>query len=1215
MEDARQEFPPEESTADCAMTQPDTDSGYGGSSNASLETNDDHLDPEVGSAVSSSRSDPQPPSDTGTIQPQPQPIRIRPISKPIDRETARQANDVIEQMSLLLREHMVKSRRYKYLSRPKRNPPSMSIRPIMLGTTEEDAKTCLVIFCTDSHGAHDRIRDFLRKSFVKELYQPQDSSEPSFDVHVVGASPRTQAGVAVGIPIDNSRPDTSTCTLCGTSIYFVQEKSQQKQFATMGGILRLEFPDGTNDLYGLTAEHGAIDPGDPDDSDASVSDGGSGYDDSSSGPASPTAMVQIDFDLEPCLDVPTRDDQEMQSEFDDLGPVMARVEISALENIQNGAFRDWALFPLPTKDLEPKPNMLQLQGQQPKALKMPEGVTDMSESRTVQIITGSGLKRATLAPCLSRVLLKPGTSFVWAFTVELQANSDIRLGDSGSWVVDPLTLEVYGHLVATDVLLGAYVIPLVDIIEDIRSRFSKASIQFPSGPFLHSRDEAAMKPSLAPGSAVSWEDFDLTITSAYDQNVYGSNSMAQASTIDGTEPPASVFSQPISIATAASSSIDPWGDVFKFGASETLAGWTGLPLDSMAGPIQRGSRHARWKTSSMRKMARLYTYTTLSLAKILEVIHNDPADPMPGLESANKKIHTLLDKQPRWIHPQDRDDMRARLRELAKSPFRQKHKHHKSNPNVNGASPRNVSRQSTDQKSEHHPPFQPSQRSTARPPKSSITLILSDYSPDYVNDVEMLMSRYSLEETLDADADSSGGVSARDNWLHDPSSPAAKCSETTVPGDFLRLDELLFGHEFCGQELNHGSSLYRVRDEVSPDDWVTTMGPTPKATDILTPVIAIPASAFSLADSFGNTMLHLLAARDTTKTHLLRAVSRAPESILIAANTANQTFLHVLGTFWFENVTSQHALLPILLGWLSRRSFDIYARDIYGRNFFHICQANLRDKSTMERIIMPFGRGNFAYRDAFGVIPTGLNDYPRPPFEQKTEPSPGNTPLTRLLSELRAAISDPLLEDSSGRNGLHLLADAILSEDTIRDNPRASVGKDGRSRLHRSANYRRPQTNSSFQMLSLRKSVMEELLRAGVDPNHYNNDGNTVLMAFAARLPEDDDYRLPCQIIEALVKAGARVNARNRRGETALHIAVRTGHKLVTKALVEAGANVYARDVEGRSVLDVADTTALQSKDVKDYAHAEAARAWLSGLQARAVQNPTVKQEWGAGRR
>ncbi|KAM5354437.1 hypothetical protein ACJ41O_001086 [Fusarium nematophilum] len=177
------------------------------------------------------------------------------------------------------------------------------------------------------------------------------------------------------------------------------------------------------------------------------------------------------------------------------------------------------------------------------------------------------------------------------------------------------------------------------------------------------------------------------------------------------------------------------------------------------------------------------------------------------------------------------------------------------------------------------------------------------------------------------------------------------------------------------------------------------------------------------------------------------------------------------------------------------------------------------------------------------------------------------------------------------------------------DNSGASVGEDGSSKLSRSD--RRPQTDSSFQKLSLRKSLLDGLLEAGVDTNHYNNDGNTVLMAFAARLPEDDDYKLPCQIIDTLVGAGAGVNARNRLGETALHIAVRTGHKLVTRTLVEAGANVHARDGEGRSVLDVADIKALHSKNVKEYAHVEAARAWLSGLNARAVQNPTVKQEWG----
>lgn len=586
-------------------------------------------------------------------------------------------------------------------------------------------------------------------------------------------------------------------------------------------------------------------------------------------------------------------------------------------------------------------------------------------------------------------------------------------------------------------------------------------------------------------------------------------------------------------------------------------------------------------------------------------------------------MNALLDKQPRWLHPRTEEDMGIRLRELAKSPFRRKQARHKSSSDVKTASARNVSGQeaigvvSTDQGSEHRLPFEPSQRSTAHPPKSPIMRMLSDYSLDYVKNVDMLMSRYSLEGAFDPGTDfSDKTLSTRDNWLHDASAPTAELCETIAPGDFLRLDELLLVHKLCGQGLDrhdHRSCLCRVRDEVTTDDWVTASGLTLKATNILTSsTIGMPASAFSLTDSFGNTALHLLAARDATKECLIQAVARVPDSTLMATNTADQTFLHVLGTFWFEEINSQGALLPRLLFQLSRRNFNIRARDIYGRNFFHICQAHLPDKSAMEDLLATFGQGDFACRDAFGMIPTGLQDHPIPLLEQETEQSPSNSLLAshaQILSGVHAATLNPSLEDSHNRNGLHLLADAILSQDMLLDNFGASDGEGGRSTLsHRN---RRLETDSSLPKLSLRLSLMEGLLGAGVNPNHYNGDGNTVLMAFAARLPEDDDYQLPGRIIHTLVKGGADVNARNRLGETALHIAVRTGHKLVTRALVEAGANVYARDGEGRSVLDIADITALHAKDVKDYAHAEAARAWLSGRQVCAVQNPTVKQEWG----
>ncbi|KAG7126412.1 Acyl-CoA-binding domain-containing protein 2 like [Verticillium longisporum] len=118
-------------------------------------------------------------------------------------------------------------------------------------------------------------------------------------------------------------------------------------------------------------------------------------------------------------------------------------------------------------------------------------------------------------------------------------------------------------------------------------------------------------------------------------------------------------------------------------------------------------------------------------------------------------------------------------------------------------------------------------------------------------------------------------------------------------------------------------------------------------------------------------------------------------------------------------------------------------------------------------------------------------------------------------------------------------------------------------------------------------------------------------MAFVARLPEDGDHKGPVVILEKLIDNGARIEARNRQGETALHVAVRCGRKLAVRTLVKRGASVHARNAAGRSVLDVADSRMFWSRNQeKEYSHYEACRAWLSGEEARAVQQPTVAQEW-----
>lgn len=75
-----------------------------------------------------------------------------------------------------------------------------------------------------------------------------------------------------------------------------------------------------------------------------------------------------------------------------------------------------------------------------------------------------------------------------------------------------------------------------------------------------------------------------------------------------------------------------------------------------------------------------------------------------------------------------------------------------------------------------------------------------------------------------------------------------------------------------------------------------------------------------------------------------------------------------------------------------------------------------------------------------------------------------------------------------------------------------------------------------------------ELIKRGMDVNTVDRSGNTLLVqAIRGDLPELFDY---------LLKHRARVNTRNKNGETALSIAAYTGKFDYVKRLIDAGAEV-----------------------------------------------------------
>jgi len=81
----------------------------------------------------------------------------------------------------------------------------------------------------------------------------------------------------------------------------------------------------------------------------------------------------------------------------------------------------------------------------------------------------------------------------------------------------------------------------------------------------------------------------------------------------------------------------------------------------------------------------------------------------------------------------------------------------------------------------------------------------------------------------------------------------------------------------------------------------------------------------------------------------------------------------------------------------------------------------------------------------------------------------------------------------------------------------------------------------------------------------------TLLIAFITHLPDtaDDKNKTLQAIFETLIRGRARLEMRNREGETALMVAARLGRKIALVVLLEHGARVEVTDGRGRGVLEV----------------------------------------------
>ncbi|KAK3396723.1 hypothetical protein B0T20DRAFT_356640 [Sordaria brevicollis] len=624
----------------------------------------------------------------------------------------------------------------------------------------------------------------------------------------------------------------------------------------------------------------------------------------------------------------------------------------------------------------------------------------------------------------------------------------------------------------------------------------------------------------------------------------------------------------------------------------------------------RIGRPPQWTVSRSRKLARLYVYTTLSIGRIIKVLEDDLFAPRKN--SAQKTVHKMLDNDPRYLRPESRVEMDQRIDCLSRSTIRKR----------------------------------ASGRVSGRPQPRDLQRRISDCSTLYAEKVCSLLDNFTIASGSDLQE-----LQHHSSWV-ESSEPLEIGFDTfdvspapglAVPGDFLTAHT-----NNCAEVpvSGHGSGTCwcaivaeTTREEGS---WLT---PTGEIREEVGDLVSNPSPELGCQE------------------HLFRLVPYAGDALGLT-NTAGQTFLHVLNAEWFTNIPSALSSLRRLLDVVRHFDQDIFhIADVYGRTFFHRAASLVADREVLADILTYCNVAVPLCRDAFGldpvanvqpaptILPPGTPIYSSPISYSPTElPNRSSTPSrlpspslstagipspadegpflayhARLIRIIHSAYSNPLAEDSEGRNGLHCLAEAIINQQSM-DEQRSAISSTSSSRPQKRS--RHSSLSSEFTPIHVMQSMspgptshpspvtsvfnvvvpekenplpsrlrhLHSLLHpsssssssssgpsasgsgpgsssAGVNPNAYDKSGTTPLMAFIQHIPDHDDdkSRTLQSILETLIRGGANIEARNRRGETPLLMAARLGRKTALSVLLEQGANVAARDKWGRGVLEVLD--------------------------------------------
>ncbi|KAK3361736.1 hypothetical protein B0T24DRAFT_671373 [Lasiosphaeria ovina] len=382
--------------------------------------------------------------------------------------------EIVPELERLLQKHMQKGTSFfPSSSRAKtRKQTATSMRLMTIGDTLANSKPSIVIFVCGQQTSN--LDALFSQPLLRQLYQPDDGITPSFPVVVVGEAPRKRLLEDVSVVWDTSvSRENELSTYCGVQIH-LETKPQRSVTATLGGVVKLTFGPGNFALVGMTAGHVLEELLDTDTGEFRRSEAAELKDPETE----PEETWQETYDTTPMY-------RRLQGEL--LYPNPETEHSTGKDICDLIPPRDWSLFAMDAH-LRVKPNLLQKLGPERT---LPEEFPESEPMEVVMLNSANQKSQAAMLGVLSPLpggfMLDPSKGFVNAYLLTLDEREDktpdqipVQDGDSGSWVVNPISMKVYGHVVATDFTGDAYVIPLHSTLAEMREVLDIESVDLPT---------------------------------------------------------------------------------------------------------------------------------------------------------------------------------------------------------------------------------------------------------------------------------------------------------------------------------------------------------------------------------------------------------------------------------------------------------------------------------------------------------------------------------------------------------------------------------------------------------------------------------------------------------------------------------------------------------------------------------------------------------------